>query len=174
MMQPRQKELIQMTTDSDLPSAFIKGVFETHLNVANLERSAQFYEHMLGLQLGARDEVRRLAIYWVGGWGHAFVGLWEKPQDQIQQQHFAFEVDLERLTQAIATLTGQGIPIRNFFGEPTEVPSVFGWVPAASVYFDDPDGHILELLAKLPGPPRPEIGIMSLPEWNRLSLATMT
>ncbi len=95
---------------------------------------------MLGLQLGARDEVRRLAIYWVGGWGHAFVGLWEKPQDQIQQQHFAFEVDLERLAQAIATLTGQGIPIWNFFGEPTEVPSVFGWVPAASVYFDDPMG----------------------------------
>ena len=119
-------------------------------------------------RLGARDEARRLAIYWVGGWGRAFVGLWEKPQDQIQKQHFAFEVDLERLTHAIASLTGQGIPVRNFLGERTEVPSVFGWVPAASVYFDDPDGHILELIAMLPGPPRPEIGIVPLPEWNRL------
>jgi catechol 2,3-dioxygenase-like lactoylglutathione lyase family enzyme len=169
----KTKELTLMTTHSDLPSAFIKGLFETHLNVANLDRSAHFYEHVLGLQLGVRDEARRLAIYWIGGWGHTFVGLWEKPQDQIQQQHFAFEVDRERLAQSIAALTVRGIAIRNFFGERTDVPSVFGWVPAASVYFDDPDGHILELIAKLPEPPRPEMGIISLLEWNHLKLATV-
>lgn len=158
-----------MTTHLQPPSEFLKGIFETHLNVANLERSAQFYEHVLGLPFGSRDATRRVALFWVGGWGHAFVGLWEKPQDQVQKQHFAFEVDLDRLTQAIASLADQGISLRNFYGERTEVPSVFGWMPAASVYFDDPDGHNLELIAMLPGRPRPEVGIVSLTEWNRLS-----
>jgi catechol 2,3-dioxygenase-like lactoylglutathione lyase family enzyme len=152
-----------------LPSGSIKGLFETHVNVADLERSMRFYETVLGLQLGTRDDRRRLAIYWIGGRGHAFVGLWEKPGTEIRTQHFAFEVELERLDPAILSLRRQGIGIRNFFDEPSEVPTVFGWIPAASVYFDDPDGHLLELLAKLPQEPRPEIGVVSLPEWNRLS-----
>lgn len=151
------------------PSTLIKGIFETHLNVANLNRSVQFYEQVLGLQLGTRDDKRGLAIYWVGGWGHNFLGLWEKPDDQIFRQHFAFEVELESFRYAIQSLTHLKIEIRNFFNERTNVPSVFGWIPAASVYFDDPDGHLLELLARLPGPPRPELGIVSLPEWNRLT-----
>jgi catechol 2,3-dioxygenase-like lactoylglutathione lyase family enzyme len=158
-----------MNTQSVKPSAFIKGIFETHLNVENLNRSVQFYEQVLGLQLGTRDDARRLAIYWVGGWGHAFLGLWEKPHDQIFSQHFAFEVDLESFRDAIQSFTYLEIEIRNFFNERTDVPSVFSWIPAASVYFDDPDGHLLELLAKLPGPARPELGIVSLPEWNRLT-----
>jgi hypothetical protein len=35
-------------------------------------------------------------------------------------------------------------------------PVVFPWMPAASVYFDDPDGHSLEYIALLPHPARPE------------------
>jgi lactoylglutathione lyase len=158
-----------MTTGLDKPSALMKGLFETHLNVANLERSVRFYEQVLGLEPGTRDDARRLAIYWIGGWGHAFLGLWETPRDRIVKQHFAFEVDFTRLDEAIQALTRQGIAIKNFFDEPTDVPSVFGWIPAASVYFTDPDDHLLEILATLPGPRRPEIGIVSLPEWNRLN-----
>ena len=30
------------------------------------------------------------------------------------------------------------------------------WIPAASVYFKDPDGHSLEFIAMLPEPPQPE------------------
>jgi hypothetical protein len=44
----------------------------------------------------------------------------------------------------------QGVAVKNFFDEPTDVFSVFRWMPAASIYFDDPDGHLLELLARLP------------------------
>jgi catechol 2,3-dioxygenase-like lactoylglutathione lyase family enzyme len=150
------------------PAELMKGLFETHLNVANLERSMEFYGNLLGLQLGTRDDTRRLAIYWIGGRGHSFLGLWEKPQNEIFRQHFAFEVDVARLHDAILALSHQRIQVRNFFDEPTDVPSVFAWMPAASVYFDDPDGHLLEFLAMLPGPPRPEIGIVSLPEWHRL------
>jgi catechol 2,3-dioxygenase-like lactoylglutathione lyase family enzyme len=151
------------------PAGLLKGLFETHLNVANLERSMEFYGNVLGLQLGTRDDSRRLAIYWIGGWGQSFLGLWEKPQNEIFRQHFAFEVDLTRLHDAILALSHQRIEVRNFFDERTDVPSVFGWMPAASVYFNDPDDHLLELLAKLPGPPKPDVGIVSLPEWNRLN-----
>jgi lactoylglutathione lyase len=41
-------------------------------------------------------------------------------------------------------------------------------MPAAAIFFDDPDGHLLELLAMLPGKPKPEIEVVSLEEWNRL------
>jgi hypothetical protein len=48
------------------------------------------------------------------------------------------------------------------------VPSVFGFIPAAAIYFDDPDGHVLELLAPIPAAPRPDLGILSWPEWTRI------
>jgi hypothetical protein len=40
-------------------------------------------------------------------------------------------------------------------------------MPAAAVYFRDPDGHLLELPAMLDVPPRPERGIVAWSEWPR-------
>jgi hypothetical protein len=46
-------------------------------------------------------------------------------------------------------------------------PTVFPWMPAASVYFDDSDGHSLEYIAVLPHPPRPDIqGRVPLSVWE--------
>ena len=159
------------------PAAFITGLFETHLAVANLERSMEFYEKVLGLELARKEQERRVALYWIGGQGKTALGLWEKPpwasgtnpKDQIIIQHFAFEIDLANLGRTVAAAKQRGIEMRNFFGQITDVPSVFGWMPAASIYFNDPDGHLLEFLAKLPGKRRPEIGIVSLDEWKRLN-----
>jgi hypothetical protein len=44
---------------------------------------------------------------------------------------------------------------------------VFGFIPAASIYFDDPDGHVLELLARIPQAPRPDLGVLTWAEWAR-------
>ena len=159
------------------PAAFITGLFETHLRVKNLERSVEFYEKILGLELGMKEEARRVALYWVGGQGKTVLGLWESPPwvsqgntgDQIITQHFAFEIEPADLGRAVAGIKERGIELRNFFEETTDVPSVFGWVPAASIYFNDPDGHLLEFVAKLPGKAKPEIGVVSLDEWNRLN-----
>jgi hypothetical protein len=41
-------------------------------------------------------------------------------------------------------------------------------MPAVSIYFADPDGHELEFIAPLPDKPRPEIGVVSREEWNRI------
>jgi lactoylglutathione lyase len=38
-------------------------------------------------------------------------------------------------------------------------------MPAAAVYFRDPDGHLLEYLAMLDAPPRPDDGIVSWSRW---------
>jgi lactoylglutathione lyase len=158
------------------PAAFTTGLFETHLRVKNLERSAEFYEQILGLELGMKEQERRVAFYWIGGQGKTMLGLWENPpwvsegntEDRIITQHFAFEIVPADLGCAVAAIKERGIELRNFFEQTTDVPSVFGWVPAASIYFNDPDGHLLEFIAKLPGKAKPEIGVVSLDEWNRL------
>ena len=53
-----------------------------------------------------------------------------------------------------------------FNGEPVNEPVVIGWMPAASVFFTDPDGHLLEFLAMLPDQPRAEVGVVPYSEWT--------
>ena len=144
----------------------ITKVFETHLNVANLERSMAFYDQLPGAQLEMVEESRRIAFYFLGGWNHSMLGLWEKPADQIHVQHTAFEVPVDRMDDAIADLHTRGIPTKDFFEQPSDVPFVFAWMPAYAIYFDDPDGHLLEYIAILDEPPRPELGIASLELWR--------
>jgi GNAT superfamily N-acetyltransferase len=42
---------------------------------------------------------------------------------------------------------------------------VVGWMPAAAVYFRDPDGHLIEYLAMLDAAPQPDRGIVPWSEW---------
>lgn len=148
----------------------INGLFETHIFVADLERSVAFYCDVLGLELGTREEARRVAFLWMGGWGEAMIGLWEKPADQVVPQHFAFRAPVEDvLDKSVAWLDERGLDCHNFLDDGIKRPMVFGWMPAISIYFNDPDGHELELIAMLPGQPRPEIGVVSWDEWQRIS-----
>ena len=146
----------------------IRSLFETHINVRDLERSMTFYEEVVGLELGTKDEERRIAFYWIGGWANSMLGVWEKPAAQIKSQHFAFEIALEEMTSAIEELKSKSVPTRNFFFEETDMPSAFGWVPAVSIFFGDPDGNLLEYLARLPGDPEPDLGIIPWDEWKRV------
>lgn len=158
----------------------LRGIFETHLDVVDLDRSVEFYTGRLGLVLAIRREVdaaradahargaRRFAFLWIGGRGHAMLGLWERSPHRIRAQHCAFEMTLADMPGVVADLQRRGIAFRDFFQRPTSVPSVFGFIPAASIYFDDPDGHVLELLARIPVAPRPDLGIVSWTEWARL------
>lgn len=54
----------------------------------------------------------------------------------------------------------------SFFETETTEQSVLGWMPAAAVYFRDPDGHLLEYLAMLDAEPRPDLGILSWSKWQ--------
>jgi hypothetical protein len=45
-------------------------------------------------------------------------------------------------------------------------------MPAASVYFDDPDGHSIEYISILPDAARPDIaGAVTLSRWNAIKNA---
>ena len=79
--------------------------------------------------------------------------------------HVAFAVALEDVLDAPADCAARVTP---FLLTETNEPSVIGWMPAAAVYFRDPDGHLLEYLAMLDEPPaRPEVGIVPWSEWQR-------
>src|SRR5262245_25875126 len=157
------------------PAGLFRGLFETHLHVADLEIAMKFYGEVLGLELGHVEAARRVAFYWVGRNRSTMLGLWEHPpwttdatRASIAPQHLAFEVSFDDLQAAIDQIRQQRIELRNFFDEITAEPSVFGWMPAASIYFNDVDGHLLEFIARLDGEPAPEIGVVSLAEWSRL------
>ena len=161
---------------SKAPATFFSGLFETHLHVLDLERSMKFYGDVLGLELGRTEPERRVAVYWVGKNRNTMLGLWEEPpwiwegsKNNVQTQHVAFGVGLEDLHEAMQRLKENRIEIRNFFDQVTDEPSVFGWMPAASIYFHDVDCHLLEFIASINKEPLPEIGIVSLSEWNKLT-----
>jgi lactoylglutathione lyase len=42
---------------------------------------------------------------------------------------------------------------------------VIGWMPAASIFFRDPDGHLIEYLTMLDKEPRPSLEIVSWSNW---------
>ena len=73
----------------------IKGLFETHLFVKNLERSIDFYTNVLGLKLYLFEAERRAALFWIGEQPrHAMLGLWEKSKRRDRFKTFCFRVRL--------------------------------------------------------------------------------
>jgi lactoylglutathione lyase len=156
------------------PATFFRGLFEAHLHVADLEKAMRFYGDVLGLELGHMEPERRAAFYWIGRGRRTMLGLWERPpwivdgaENKIQTQHIAFGVEFEDLDSAIQRAKQKGIEPRNFFGQMTDEPSVLAWIPAASIYFNDSDGHLLEFIAEIKSEPAPDLGVVSLTEWNR-------
>ena len=47
-------------------------------------------------------------------------------------------------------------------------------MPAASLYFHDPDGNLLELLSMLPNVPQPELGVISWSRWKQIRQSDQT
>jgi lactoylglutathione lyase len=146
----------------------IKGLYETHIQVENLERSIDFYKNVLGLEYCHYEEKRRIAFFWIGKTKEYMLGLWEKPKEEVQKRHFAFQCDAEDvLNKSVSWLKERNLKPYNFLKDETERPMVFAWMPAIAIYFDDPDGNVLEFIAVLEGKARPELGIISYEEWMK-------
>jgi lactoylglutathione lyase len=145
----------------------VLGLFEAHLTVSDLARSVAFYRDRVGLPVAFEVPERGAAFHWIGGPGHTMLGLWSTGSAPMGMQlHVAFTVALEELLGAPERLAGNGLEPLSFFGAPTREPWVIGWMPAATLYFRDPDGHLLEYLTMLDEPARPEAGIVAWSEWT--------
>jgi ribosomal protein S18 acetylase RimI-like enzyme len=81
--------------------------------------------------------------------------------------HIALSSSLEHVLGACDALRSRGVTPLSFFGSETTEPSVIGWMPAAAVYFRDPDGHLIEYLAMLEEPARADCGIVPWSQWLR-------
>src|SRR5436305_1945188 len=151
------------------------GLFEAHLTVSDLDRSIAFYREVVGLPLALELPERGAAFFWIGDPGEAMLGLWSLGSAPMGLSlHIALRVPLEDVRAACEALRSNGVTPLSFFGNETTEPSVIGWMPAAAVYFRDPDGHLIEYLAMLEEPARAERGIIPWSAWMSADSAGQT
>jgi lactoylglutathione lyase len=148
----------------------IKGLYETHLFVEDLNTSIDFYKNVLELEQCYFEEERKAAFFWIGKPKQAMLGLWEKPKSEIEKRHFAFRCDKNFiLNKATDFLNRKKLNPYNFLNDGTDRPMVFSWMPAIAIYFNDPDGHYLEFISILDGKSRPDLGVISYDEWIKIT-----
>lgn len=117
----------------------IKGIYEIAVPVQQLARAEAFYMGTLGFTSGIYDSARRWHFLRIGGSAGMFV-LQEEPSLE-RPLHFAFTTSAAEIEAAAQRLRERGIDVSG--------PVTHEWMPARSIYFDDPDGHELELCAPL-------------------------
>src|SRR6267142_6531337 len=113
----------------------IRGVYEVAIRVKDLSKAEPFYREVLDLKVGIRDEKRNWLFLRAGG--DAGMIVLQEDKSDWPMQHFAFAVREADLKKAAAMLKEKGISVSE--------PVYHEWIKATSVYFDDPDGHSLEL-----------------------------
>lgn len=143
----------------------IKGLYETHVQVSDLENAIEFYTKVLGLEFAHRDETRPIAFLWIGKNKESMLGLWEQ-KENLQTRHFAFTADKEDiLNYSVDFLKNKDLQPYNFLKDGSIQPMVFAWMPSLAIYFNDPDGNQLEFISILEGKGKPELGVLSYEEW---------
>lgn len=141
-------------------------LFEAHLTVASLDTSIAFYRDCLGLELAHVVPARQAAFFWIGSRGTTMLGLWGAGSGpQKTTTHIAFAAALDDVIAAPRRLSSAGITALDFVGTPTDEPVVLAWMPAAAVYFRDPDGHLLEYIAMLDSQPTAD-DVLTWSEWT--------
>lgn len=115
----------------------IRGVYEVAIRVKDLARAEPFYREVLGLEVGIRDDKRNWLFLRAGG--DAGMVVLQEDKTDWPLQHFAFTIDEADIEPAAAMLRERGVEV--------EGPVFHEWMPATSLYFEDPDGNALELCA---------------------------
>jgi lactoylglutathione lyase len=112
---------------------------------------------------------RHVAFFWIGQPRQAMLGLWSiHTSPMAMRLHYAFQVSVADVTASVDALKRAGLQPVSGIGEAIDEPVVIPWIPAASVYFRDPDGHSLEYIAMLPDAPAPEMSWVPLSAWRAL------
>ncbi len=119
----------------------LSGVLETSLYVADLDRAEQFYAAVLGLARIHQDErLRGMSVA-----GRQVLLLFRQgaslerktPHDGHGPVHLAFAIAADQWDAWVERLATAGVPIED------EIHWDRG---GRSLYFRDPDGHLLELV----------------------------
>jgi lactoylglutathione lyase len=149
----------------------LRNLFEAHLTVRDLDRSMEFYGGLLGLPLARVFPEQRVAFYWIGSPGNSMLGIWETSSASRRLSlRVAFTVDLPLLLKAPEQLRKAGVLPLDFWQKPAHEPVVLAWMPAAAVYFSDPDGNLLEFISILPDAAQAELGIVGWNDWSSREL----
>jgi catechol 2,3-dioxygenase-like lactoylglutathione lyase family enzyme len=127
----------------------INGIVETAIHVKDVARSTEFCQRLFGLERIAGDDLRFCALavpgnavlllFLEGGTGDAvsIPGGVIPGHDGSGHLHFAFKISTDDLESCERDLTAAGI----------EIESRVNWpLGGVSVYFRDPDRHLVELI----------------------------
>jgi catechol 2,3-dioxygenase-like lactoylglutathione lyase family enzyme len=122
------------------------GIDHFAINVLDLQRSADWYQKVLGFTI-----LHKWSTTWMVGRDNIKIGLFLRPNakplpdidSQLIIQHVAFLVDGDKFASAQAELAKAGVKIDG--PEDTGI--------AYSIFFNDPDGHLLEITTYHPVPP---------------------
>jgi catechol 2,3-dioxygenase-like lactoylglutathione lyase family enzyme len=106
------------------------------IRVKDLERSALWYENVLGLRRVQPEEWKPWPIFLLAG--DSGIALFPEREGAYPVDHFAFRVDEASFAAAQDILSQKGIPYH-----------VQDHTYFISMYFRDPDGHQVELTKKV-------------------------
>jgi catechol 2,3-dioxygenase-like lactoylglutathione lyase family enzyme len=81
--------------------------------------------------------------------------------------HFAMGVSFDDLRGIVERMKTAGVTPLDFDARPASDLVVLAWMPAAAIYFQDPDGHSLEYISMLPEDARPELGVLNYKDWEK-------
>jgi catechol 2,3-dioxygenase-like lactoylglutathione lyase family enzyme len=115
----------------------------TAVYARNRQLSAEFLAVILGLEVGAP-----FGPFLPVDLGNGVtLDYYEKRDEPIQSQHYAFLVPDERFDTMIARLEAVGVIYYADPGhtEPGQINRLFG---GRGAYFDDPDGHNMEIMTR--------------------------
>ena len=132
----------QYTQVSELPTAVVQ-LNHTAVHASDRHLSAEFLAVVLGLKVGAP-----FGPFLPVDLGNGVtLDYCEKRNGPIQSQHYAFLIPDEQFDAVIDRLEALGV---TFFADPghTEPGRINGWFGGRGAYFDDPDGHNMEVMTR--------------------------
>ncbi|WDV56048.1 VOC family protein [Streptomyces coeruleorubidus] len=125
------------------PPATVARLDHTVVYASHRQLSAEFLAAVLGLKVGAP-----FGPFLPVDLGNGVtLDYYEKTDEPIQPQHYAFLVPEEQFDTMIARLEALGV---TYFADPshTEPGRINDLFGGRGAYFDDPDGHNMEIMTR--------------------------